>query len=171
MNIIAASAAADIMGVSLNVKMVFENDTEGPVLFDFWAAWCGPCRMMSPVVAELAEQCEGKAKICKVNVDEEPELAAAFKVMSIPMFAVIKNGQVTGSLIGARPKEEYKDGHIEGSINIPLQNIYSVQTVIADFDKSIFVHCLSGASILKSMGYKNVENIGGISAYCGEIVR
>ena len=74
-------------------------------------------------------------------------------------------------LLDVRTKEEYNDGHIEGSINIPLQNIYSVQTVIADFDKSIFVHCLSGASILKSMGYKNVENIGGISAYCGEIVR
>ena len=106
MNIIAASAAADIMGVSLNVKMVSENDTEGPILIDFWAAWCYPCRMMSPVVAELAEEYEGKAKICKVNVDEEPELALAFKVMSIPMFAVIKNGQVTDSLVGARPKED-----------------------------------------------------------------
>lgn len=94
------------MGVSLNVKMVSENDTEEPVLIDFWAAWCGPCRMMSSVVAELAEEYEGKAKICKVNVDEEPELALAFKVMSIPMFAVIKNGQVTDSLVGARPKED-----------------------------------------------------------------
>lgn len=105
-NIIAEAAVADIMGVSLNVKMVSENDTEEPVLIDFWAAWCGPCRMMSSVVAELAEEYEGKAKICKVNVDEEPELALAFKVMSIPMFAVIKNGQVTDSLVGARPKED-----------------------------------------------------------------
>ena len=87
----------------------FENEvlkSDIPVLIDFWAAWCGPCRMMSSVVAELAEEYEGKAKICKVNVDEEPELASAFKVMSIPMFAVIKNGQVTDSLIGARPKED-----------------------------------------------------------------
>ena len=81
------------------------------------------------------------------------------------------------ALIDVRTKEEYKDGHIEGSINIPLQNIYSVQTVITDLDKPIFVHCLSGArstqaaSVLKSMGYKKVENIGGISAYRGKIVR
>ena len=90
-------------------KNNFENEvlkSDIPVLIDFWAAWCGPCRMMSPVIAELAEKYEGKAKICKVNVDEEPELAAAFKVMSIPMFALIKNGQVTDSLIGARPKED-----------------------------------------------------------------
>ena len=90
-------------------KNNFENEvlkSDIPVLIDFWAAWCGPCRMMSPVIAELAEKYEGKAKICKVYVDEEPELAAAFKVMSIPMFAVIKNGQVTDSLIGARPKED-----------------------------------------------------------------
>ena len=105
-NIIAEAAVADIMGATLNVKMVSENDIEEPVLIDFWAAWCGPCRMMSSVVAELAEEYEGKAKICKVNVDEEPELALAFKVMSIPMFAVIKNGQVTDSLVGARPKED-----------------------------------------------------------------
>ncbi|MGN0163478.1 MAG: thioredoxin [Candidatus Ornithomonoglobus sp.] len=90
-------------------KNNFENEvlkSDIPVLIDFWAAWCGPCRMMSPVVTELADEYEGKAKICKVNVDEEPELAAAFKVMSIPMFAVIKNGQVTDGLIGARPKED-----------------------------------------------------------------
>ena len=80
-------------------------------------------------------------------------------------------------LIDVRTKEEYKDGHIEGSINIPLQNIYSVQTVITDLDKPIFVHCLSGGrsaqatSVLKSMGYRNVENIGGISSFRGEIVR
>lgn len=80
-------------------------------------------------------------------------------------------------LLDVRTKEEYKDGHIEGSINIPLQSIYSVQTLITDFDKPIFVHCLSGArsaqatSVLKSMGYTNVENIGGISSFRGEIVR
>lgn len=87
----------------------FENEvlkSDIPVLIDFWATWCGPCRMMSPVVAELAEQYEGKAKICKVNVDEEPELAAAFRVTSIPMFVVIKNGQVKSSVVGARPKQD-----------------------------------------------------------------
>ena len=87
----------------------FENEvlkSDIPVLIDFWASWCGPCRMMSPIVAELAEKYEGKAKICKVNVDEEPELATAFKVVSIPLFVVIKNGQVTGSVVGASPKED-----------------------------------------------------------------
>ena len=80
-------------------------------------------------------------------------------------------------LIDVRTKEEYESGHIDGSINIPLQNIYSVQTVIADLDKPIFVHCLSGTrsaqatSVLKSMGYRSVENIGGISGYRAEIVR
>lgn len=90
-------------------KNNFENEVLNsniPVLIDFWAPWCGPCQMMSPVVTELADEYDGKAKICKVNVDEEPELASAFKVMSIPMFAVIKNGQVTDSLVGARPIEE-----------------------------------------------------------------
>ncbi len=80
-------------------KNNFENEvlkSDIPVLIDFWAAWCGPCRMMSSVVAELAEEYEGKAKICKVNVDEEPELASAFKGMSIPL----------GAVIGARPKED-----------------------------------------------------------------
>ena len=87
----------------------FENEvlkSDIPVLIDFWATWCGPCRMMSPVVAELAEKYEGKAKICKVNVDEEPELATAFRVTSIPMFVVIKNGQVKSSVVGARPKQD-----------------------------------------------------------------
>lgn len=77
-----------------------------PVLIDFWADWCGPCRMMSPVVAQLAEKYEGKVKVGKVNVDEEPELAKEFQVMSIPMFVVIKDGRVVNQLIGARPKSE-----------------------------------------------------------------
>lgn len=80
-------------------------------------------------------------------------------------------------LLDVRTQDEYKNGHIEGSINIPLQNIYSAQTIITDFNKPIFVYCLSGgrsaqaASVLKSMGYKNVENIGGINSFRGEIVR
>ena len=79
-------------------------------------------------------------------------------------------------LIDVRTKEEYKDGHIEGSINIPLQNIYAVQTVITDLDKPVFVHCLSGgrsaraAAFLKGKGYTDVHDIGGISAYKGETV-
>ena len=75
-------------------KNNFENEvlkSDIPVLIDFWAAWCGPCRMMSSVVAELAEEYEGKAKICKVNVDEEGDLAAKYNIMSIPTLLFFNN--------------------------------------------------------------------------------
>ncbi len=85
-----------------NIEQVLRSDI--PVLIDFWATWCGPCRMMSSVVAELADEYQGKAIIGKVNVDEEPELAASFSVASIPMFAVLKNGKVADTRVGAMPK-------------------------------------------------------------------
>lgn len=85
-----------------NFKRVVKSEL--PVLIDFWAAWCDPCRMMSPVVAELAEEYAGKAIVGKVNVDEESELAAAFGVVSIPMFAVLKDGKVVNTKVGAMPK-------------------------------------------------------------------
>lgn len=85
-----------------NFEQVVKSDL--PVLIDFWAPWCGPCRMMSPVVAELAEELAGKAIVGKVNVDEESELAAAFNVASIPTFAVLKDRKIVDIKIGAMSK-------------------------------------------------------------------
>src|SRR5665647_39831 len=79
--------------------------SDKPVLLDFWSARCGPCQMVSPIVDEIAKETK-VAKIGKVNVDEQPELARAFKVMSIPMLSVVKDGKVVKSAVGARPKAE-----------------------------------------------------------------
>ena len=76
------------------------------VLLDFWAIWCGPCRMMGPIVDELADELEGKAFVGKVNVDEEAELAQHFSVESIPTFVAIKDGKVLATSLGVRPKED-----------------------------------------------------------------
>jgi thioredoxin 1 len=85
----------------------FDNEvtqSSVPVLVDFWAAWCGPCRMIAPIVDQLAEQYEGKLKVGKVNVDEEKELAVKFQVMTIPTLIFFKDGKIVNQMVGAHPK-------------------------------------------------------------------
>ena len=80
-----------------------------PVVIDFWASWCGPCKMFSPHVDEFAEENEGKVKVGKVNIDDEPDLASRFGVMSIPTAILFKNGQAVQSLVGVQPKAKLEE--------------------------------------------------------------
>ena len=87
----------------------FEDEvlkSDKPVLVDFWAPWCGPCRMLAPVIEEIAEEYAGSAKVGKINVDDEPQHAARFRVSSIPTVIVFKNGKAVNASVGFRPKEQ-----------------------------------------------------------------
>lgn len=100
------------MEIRTLTKDNFEKEAlqaEKPVLVDFWADWCGPCRMFSPIVDEFAQENEDKVLVGKVNIDQEPELASQYGVMSIPTAILFEQGQVKASLVGVQPKERLEE--------------------------------------------------------------
>ncbi len=87
-----------------------------PVLADFWAVWCGPCRIIAPIVEELARDYEGRLKVAKIDVDANPDLARHYGIMSIPTLAIFKDGQLVSRIVGYAPKAELQQ-HIEATLN------------------------------------------------------
>ncbi len=102
---------SEIILTEQNFKQEVLN-SDKPVLVDFWATWCGPCKMLAPTVAQIAEEQEGLIKVGKVDIDEQPQLAAQFGISSIPTLMVFKNGKVTATAVGVRSK-----GMIEGMLD------------------------------------------------------
>ena len=155
-------------------KNNFQNeimDSEKTVLLDFWAPWCAPCRMVAPIIEEIASE-RPDIKVGKNNVDEQPELASKFGIMSIPTLVVMKNGKI---VLDVRTPQEYQEGHIPESKNVPLQQLNNVVSVVKNTEIPLFVYCYSGArsrqatGMLQRMGYSKVNNIGGIAAYSGKV--
>ena len=97
---------AEIIITKENFKDEVANVKDMPILLDFWADWCGPCNMLSPIVEEVSNELDGQVRVGKVNVDEQPELATAFGVESIPLLVVMKNGVVVNHSVGYCNKEK-----------------------------------------------------------------
>ncbi len=95
--------------IELTNETMEETIKDGVVLVDFWAPWCGPCRMIAPVIEQLAEEFEGKAKICKVNTEEQEELMVKYQIRSIPTILIFKNGEIVDQSIGATNKAALQD--------------------------------------------------------------
>jgi len=98
-------AAITLTTANFNEEVI---NSQLPVLVDFWATWCGPCRMVGPIVEELAQELEGQIKVGKLSVDDEQEIASQYGVMSIPTLLLFKDGKVSATVVGARPKEDLR---------------------------------------------------------------
>jgi thioredoxin 1 len=98
-------AAITLTTANFNEEVI---NSQLPVLVDFWATWCGPCRMVGPIVEELAQELEGQIKVGKLSVDDEQEIASQYGVMSIPTLLLFKDGKVAVTVVGARPKEDLR---------------------------------------------------------------
>lgn len=99
---------AEVIITKENFEAEVLNSTK-PCLVDFWATWCGPCKMIAPIIEEIAEEYADTVKVCKINVDDEPELAIKYKVSSIPTVMLFENGNVKDTIVGYRPKESFEN--------------------------------------------------------------
>jgi thioredoxin 1 len=107
-SVIVYTTMPDVVFTDQNFQQQVLDENSLPVLVDFWAPWCGPCKILGPVVEDLAKEYAGKIKVGKLNVDDNPDVSANFNIMSIPTILIFKKGEVVKTSIGAQPKESLK---------------------------------------------------------------